>query len=170
MTKKSLSRSAVQRLFRGCHARKAGGVWGMGWGGETLLTSLNFAFNSQLLDAFESSYGGSNEEHCGSWSSINHQMAFPLEKRKKSSDVAPSIQTPASLSRTSKTRQHILTWMRTNKRTHTHTRYPYTHNQSITARSHTHARMHTQKHTTVLHLRTRIIRKHADVSHQGHAD
>lgn len=93
----------------------------MGWGGETLLTSLNFAFNSQLLDAFESSYGGSKEEHCGSWSSINHQMAFPLEKRKKSSDVAPSIQTPASLSRTSKTRQHILTWMRTNKRTHTHT-------------------------------------------------
>lgn len=142
VTKKSLSRSAVQRLFRDCHARKAGGVWGMGWGGETLLTSLNFAFNSQLLDAFESSYGGSKEEYCGSWSSINHQMAFPLEKRKKSSDVAPSIQTPASLSRASKTRQHILTWMRTNKRTHTHTRHPYTHNQSITARSHTHARTH----------------------------
>lgn len=33
-----------------------------------------------------------------------------------------------------------------------------------------HTRTHTQKHTTVLHLRTRIIRKHADVSHQGHAD
>lgn len=133
-------------LFRGCleavtPGRRVGyGVWVEG--GETLLTSLNFAFNSQLLDAFESSYGGSKEEHCGSWSSINHQMAFPLEKRKKSSDVAPSIQTPASLSRTSKTRQHILTWMRTNKRTHTHTRHPYTHNQSITARSHTHERTH----------------------------
>lgn len=138
VTKKSLSGSAVQRLFRGCHARKAGGVWGMGWGGETLLTSLNFAFNSQLLDAFESSYGGSKEEYCGSWSSINHQMAFPLEKRKKSSDVAPSIQTPASLSRTSKTRQHILTWMRTNKLTHTHTSPLYS--QSEYYRPFTHAR------------------------------
>lgn len=164
-------------IFRGCHARKAGGVWGMGWGGETLLTSLNFAFDSQLLDAFESSYGGSKEEYCGSWSSINHQMAFPLEKKRERNLVMwlpPSRRLPLSLSRTSKTRQHILTWMRTNKRTHTHTRHPYIHNQSITAHSHTHARTnahtHPQKHTTVLHLRTRIIRKHADVSHHGHAD
>lgn len=130
-------------IFRGCHARKAGGVWGMGWGGETLLTSLNFAFDSQLLDAFESSYGGSKEEYCGSWSSINHQMAFPLEKKRERNLVMwlpPSRRLPLSLSRTSKTRQHILTWMRTNKRTHTHTRHPYIHNQSITAHSHTHAR------------------------------
>lgn len=40
------------------------GYWGTGRGGA-LLTSLNFAFNSQLLDAFESSSRGSKEGYCG---------------------------------------------------------------------------------------------------------
>lgn len=93
--------AGVMFLLSGCHARK-----------NPLLTNPNFPFNSLPLDPFPISHQSYKVGYCGNWSAISHLIIF-LQNKMLYIMICPPPPPDACLSRTLKTRQHILTWLRT---------------------------------------------------------